>query len=112
MIAAPFQFFAEGLPYPLTLAFFYVEGIGFTIALLYFYHIFVRKGRHFHLVLFNKFETPVIDRGYNEKIVAGVMGAGQKLRAVHSGNLNTYLLWTVAGFLIVLLWFVIQLWFL
>lgn len=89
---------------------FSVEGIGFAIALIYFYHIFVRRGRHFSLNLFNKFETPVIDKGYNEKIVKGALGLGRAFRKIHSGNLNTYLIWMIVGFLMVLAWIVLQLW--
>lgn len=110
MMGMPFQFFSEGLPYPLTLAYFYVEGIGFAIALIYFYHVFVRGGRQFPFDIFNKFETPVMDKGYNEKIVKGALGLGQTLRKIHSGDLSTYLLWTILGFLIVLVWIVLQLW--
>jgi hypothetical protein len=106
MIATAFQF----ITLEQALVFFYVEGIGFTIALAYFYHIFVRGGRPFHLDLFNKFETPVIDRGYNEKIVEGAMGLGRTCSKVHTGNLNTYLIWVVFGFLIVLVWIALQLW--
>jgi hypothetical protein len=111
MIGMPFQFFTEGLPYPLTLVYFYVEGIGFAIALMYFYHIFVRGGRRFSLDILNRFETPVIDRGYNEKIVNGAFGLGRRFSRVHSGELSTYLLWTILGFFIVLVWIMLQLWF-
>ena len=51
-----------------------------------------------------------MDKGYNEKIVKGALGLGQTFRKIHSGDLSTYLLWTILGFLIVLVWIVLQLW--
>ncbi len=106
-----FEFFAEGLPYPLTLVYFYIEGLGFALALLYFYYIFVSGGRPFYLDLFRKFETPIIDRGYNEKIVRGTFRLSQIIKKAHSGDLSTYLFWMICGSVLVLLWMIIQLWF-
>lgn len=99
---------------------FYVEGLGFAIALLYFYHIYVRGGPplydklskwvdsaiiddfyHKYLPravtsayqkLFHKFETPVVDEGYNRKLVDGVLGVGKRFRRIQTGKVNHYLI--------------------
>jgi NADH:ubiquinone oxidoreductase subunit 5 (subunit L)/multisubunit Na+/H+ antiporter MnhA subunit len=99
---------------------FYVEGVGFFIALLYFYYVFVAGGRplherlvqwidrviiddfyHKHLPgavdstykkLFHKFETPVVDEGYNTKLVDGVLGVGRRFRRIQTGRINHYLI--------------------
>jgi hypothetical protein len=112
---------AEGAPPSVGLIYwFYVEGLGFTVALMYFYHIFVRGGRPFYNMLakwvdraiiddfyhkylpgavqsaytklFHRFETPVVDEGYNRKLVDGVLGLGRIFRRVQTGKINHYLI--------------------
>jgi hypothetical protein len=96
-----YQFFAEGLPFPLTTVYFYVEGIGFVIALLFFYRVFVMGGGQFPARLYAVIETSIIDRSYNERIVKGVLGLSNALKGVHTGNLNAYLFWVVLGTLLI-----------
>ncbi|KXB03697.1 hypothetical protein AKJ45_00745 [candidate division MSBL1 archaeon SCGC-AAA261F19] len=102
MMMEGFNFFVEGLSFPTVLLFFFVEGLGYSIALFYFYNRFIRRGRRFSVDLFQNFETPVIDKGYNEKVAEGVRRTGSMLRKMHRGELTTYLLWAVLGLLIII----------
>lgn len=102
MVNEGFNFFVEGLSFPTVLLFFFVEGLGYLIALFYLYNRFIRGGRRFSVDLFQNFETLVIDKGYNEKIAAGVRRTGSILRKMHRGDLSTYLLWAVLGLLIII----------
>ncbi|KXA88653.1 hypothetical protein AKJ57_06540 [candidate division MSBL1 archaeon SCGC-AAA259A05] len=109
MMEVGFNFFIEGLPYPVVLLFFFIEGAGYLIAALYFYHLFIRKGKRFSVSLFKNFEASVIDRSYNEKIVEGILGIGRIFKGLHKGDLSTYLLWAVLGFLVIIVGIVLVL---
>lgn len=128
-LLGPLSAAAEGMSPSVALIYwFYIEGLGFTIALIYFYHIFVRGGRPFYDMLskwvdraiiddfyhkylpgavqlactklFHKFETPVVDEGYNRKLVDGVLRLGRVLRRIQTGKINHYLITFTLGLLL------------
>ncbi len=107
---------------------FYIEGLGFAIALVYFYHIFVKKGQPFYDTLsklvdraiiddfyhkylpravestykkiFNRFETQIVDVGYNVKLVEWILELGRIFRRIQTGKINHYLTAFILGTII------------
>lgn len=104
---------------------FYIEGLAFAVAMIYIYRILRKGGWRFYdslakwvdgaviddfyhkylpgavetsyRKLFHKFETPVVDEGYNRKLVDGVLGIGRVLRRFQTGKINQYLIAFVLG---------------
>lgn len=56
--------------------------------------------------LFSDFETPVIDKGYHEKLVSGAIGLASNLRRVQTGRINHYLIMFFIGLLVAVVVFV------
>ncbi len=53
--------------------------------------------------LFDRFEVRVVDNLYHDLTVSAVMKVSALLNGVHTGVLNTYLLWMLSGFLLITL---------
>lgn len=103
---------------------FYVEGLAFAVAMIYLYHVLRGSWQFYNPLakwidraiiddfyhkylpravessyrrLFNKFETPVMDEGYNKKLVDAVLGLGGMIKRVQTGRINHYLIAFVLG---------------
>ncbi|MFW6144026.1 MAG: complex I subunit 4 family protein [Candidatus Natronoplasma sp.] len=73
------------------------------------YFLFSGKLRY-SLVFFSyTFENKLLDRVFHEKIPEKIQETGYAIRSIHSGDLSTYVLWTVIGIVFFMLgWFFIS----
>ncbi|KXB03698.1 hypothetical protein AKJ45_00760 [candidate division MSBL1 archaeon SCGC-AAA261F19] len=111
----------EGVSYSVgVILFILVEGLAYSLVVAYFIHRFVRKGARFTLDLFDgletgfidklyhesvpravtstfrnsfeRFELPVVDKGFNEKLVDKILYAGELFGKIQTERINHYLI--------------------
>ncbi len=77
------------------------EAAVFIAAYVWAFFFFQGWPQEFAKSLFKNFEIGIVDRLYHELTISGVMKASSILNNAHTGVLNTYLVWMLAGFLLV-----------
>ncbi|KXB03268.1 hypothetical protein AKJ47_02585 [candidate division MSBL1 archaeon SCGC-AAA261G05] len=111
----------EGVSYSVgVILFILVEGLAYSLVVAYFIHRFVKEGARFTLDLFNGLETgfidilyhksipravtstfrnlfegfelPVVDKGFNEKLVDKILSAGELFGKIQTERINHYLI--------------------
>ncbi len=84
-----------------------MEGGAFLIVYFISFYLYQGKPEEFSRLLFEKFEVNIIDRFYHHQLGAGIKKMGSALQTAHNGVMSNYMLWMVAGFLIIILYFLL-----
>ncbi len=78
------------------------EAIAFIIVYIISYYLYQGKPEDLSRRFYLGFETEIIDKTFHSRLVRLIMNTGRKLQALHSGIMSTYMMWMVAGFLLLL----------